>query len=96
MSRTQDMISTRKPSKLPYTESVVMEESVTGIGGAETLEKDGRLYFVIGPTFYNSPRIPRKLLFSRKKNPKVDFKYAQAGEILLDGKKTYLLLENVQ
>jgi hypothetical protein len=95
MTKTWDFIFVPKPSSLPHTTVVTIEKSVTSISYAhdDEPEKKGELQFIVAPCYFSSRIITRKLTFSLEKNPKLDYEYADAGSIKLNGKDVYLLIE---
>lgn len=98
MSKTWDIMSIERPKKIPSTVLITCEKSVAGISPCESIEKDGELHFVIGPTFFDSPIIERKLTFSYEKNPSLGYEYTYVGEIgpsqlKGEGERIFLLLE---
>ena len=93
MSKTHDLVSVRKPSKVPYVGTIFTHKSVKHIAYASTPETDNNLHFVVMPTYLGSSIAYRQLAFSTEPKPKLDFPYFQAGRIMLDGEEVFLLLE---
>lgn len=91
MSRTCGIITVEKPTQIPCVTTIQTNKSVEGM--TRTQGENEELVFVVGPTLFSSPIIERQLAFSEEKRPKLDFKYFTAGEIELEGKKIFLLLE---
>ncbi len=98
MSKTWDILVVERPKKIPSTTVVTIEESVEGISPCGKFEKDGHLHFVVGPTFFNSRIISRKITFSYERDPLLDYEYDYAGQIepgqlLSEGERVYIFLE---
>lgn len=93
MSRTWDFLSIEKPLQLPHIETIVCEASVLSISETSKVERDGEWHFVIGPTYFSSPCVKRKLCLSKDKNEKLDFTADLAGEVKIKGEIIYLFLE---
>lgn len=95
MSKTWDFLSVDKPINLPQTVIITVESTVIGIQYADDDNpiRQGKLFFVIGPTFLGVPIIKRKLTFSEEEAPDLGYKYIEAGLIKLGKKNVHLLLE---
>lgn len=93
MSRTWDLLYIKKPLRLPHTETITCEASVTSFGETSETERDGKWWFIVGPTYFGSPIIRRLLCLSKNKEEKTDFTSILAGEVEIKGEVVYLFLE---
>jgi hypothetical protein len=59
MSRTSDLVVVRLPGSLPGETAVLFESSVYSASHARV--EDDRLLFYVGPTWFGSPQIERRV-----------------------------------
>lgn len=99
MARNTKLLSVQRPSNIPCTVDIFCEKSVESMSATKKIEENGELRFIIGPTYFRSPIVKRKLTFSYEKTPSLGYKHLSAGQIepgdlSYENKRIYLFLEN--
>jgi hypothetical protein len=92
MSRTWDIVQTSTPTHFPSEITLTFEKSVTSLSHPE-IER-GQIKFAIGPTYINSPIVPRTVYFRTSKQRKPQNAVLQEqGGFESKGKKVRVYLD---
>ena len=79
MSRSCERCWVRKPTKIPDATSVITRRSVLSIRPVVAEEVNGEMCIIVEPALAGSPIVERRLVFSGKRNPEIEFPLYPGG-----------------